>query len=292
VLWVAFVLWCQVAAAEAVCLRVTGSLDCASGDCPQQQVSASGVTIGVLQDGTEAIITAGHCYRGLQQTNTLVHWYGGQQVPARLIAVSQSPDVALLAARLPSRPTSCVMLAESVPDGAPVESVGYARGRERMTRRGAWARGMVPGVQPQMGESGGPVYFDDGHQLAGLIVGYDDRGMIVETCQRIRFWMVGTIGYVPQCRPVPIVRQNPPAQPPIVRAPPPPVECEPCDCADRIRALESRLAALADQVKAIEDSRIRVQLRSNGKVVDEDSYPRTGPIILDFGPVQKPTGSR
>jgi hypothetical protein len=307
VLWLASVV---TADGAIVRIRIVGYENCANGQCQTVVGYASGATIGKLADGSDAVLTAAHSYRGLRTPQTFVAWTNGE-IPASVVAMDStgSVDVAVLSVRLGSG-HKCHPLMESVEDGAECFSYGFSAGIHQRERRGFWSRNGVPGVIPEQGESGGPVMVNG--RIAGLIIGHDGNGMVVETCRRIRVWMVGSIGYIPQCqppvRPVIVAPRVPPAV-----APPPPAEVAAgCDCSGQFADLRAKLAALQKQyggnagllvsiqsdidrleqrIAAIEDSKIKVQIRSNGKVIDEDTYPRTGPIVLDFAPVQ-PVGSR
>jgi hypothetical protein len=48
---------------------------------------------------------------------------------------------------------------------------------------------------------------------------------------------------------------------------------------DRLR---DELDAVREELAAMKTARIKVQIKSNGQLIDEDTYPITGPIVLDF----------
>lgn len=314
--WILFIggllclsLCCTKARGEVVRVEITGRENCESGNCSLVSAVASGVTVGRLPDGSDGILTAGHSYRGMESARTVVCWFEEQRLPARVIAIGESVDAALLSVRLPTSP-KCSALAETAKSGELVRCYGFPADREYQAHEGMLAGDVVPGVFSIPGESGGPV-FQSG-QIVGLIRGNDHQGMVIESCARIRVWMRAQIGYIPECGPRAVAQ---PQKRPV--APAPPAESVACDCAGRFAEINSKIEKiqagrvdgrllveirtdldrlqseyddLAKRLKAVEDSRIAVQIRSKGKVVDEDTYPRTGPIILDFARVG--SGSR
>ena len=54
---------------------------------------------------------------------------------------------------------------------------------------------------------------------------------------------------------------------------------------------DARITALEKELAALKAEKITVRITSNGETIDEDTYPRTGPIVLDFAPI-KAVGSR
>lgn len=264
--------WFAVAAhGETVQITIHGYERCETGQCQQVIGYASGVTIGQLPDGSDAILTAGHSYRGLSQPQTTVGWFGGAHIPARVVAVGSDVDAAVLAVRLPTRP-KCKPLSESIQAGDPVKSLGFAEGTQSQARDGTWNGSIVPGVYPRQGESGGPVFIAGG--IGGLIVGYDRDGMVVETCQRIRGWMV-SVGCYPVC---PAVVQPPPVRqiqvaPGVPRPAPslPPVAVAGCDCSTQLSDLKAMLAAERQQNKS--QAGLIVELEGRVKAIEEIKFP-------------------
>lgn len=50
----------------------------------------------------------------------------------------------------------------------------------------------------------------------------------------------------------------------------------------QLERLRDELEATKEELAALKNSRIAVQIKSNGTLVDQDTYPITGPIVLDF----------
>lgn len=49
-----------------------------------------------------------------------------------------------------------------------------------------------------------------------------------------------------------------------------------------IPADSREIAVLRSEIAAMKNARVKVQIKQNGTLVDEDTYPITGPIVLDF----------
>lgn len=55
-----------------------------------------------------------------------------------------------------------------------------------------------------------------------------------------------------------------------------------------LRSIHSRLSGLESRMSALENARVKVEIREGGTIVDSDTYPLTGPIVLDFQPYDSP----
>lgn len=242
---------------EVVCRVRQG---CASGFCTFAYARGSGVTVGRLADGRDAVLTCSHVVRGAERV--WISWYNGQSVPCEVVADGGADglDAALLATQLDPEPSECLPLsADQLPIGASVSIYGYPGGAGTIRR----VRGTTSGASTiraeqriEQGMSGGAVV--QSRRIVGIVWGCEAyrpcNGEYTPSCLIVP-WLKRRLGTVPACpgRTVEPPPQPPPQQPPPVSppAPPPPQAGGECKCADRIASLESRLRKAEAQLAAV-----------------------------------------
>ena len=276
-------LLCSAAdAATTVVIRATVT-DCNTQRClPPQQKWGSGVVIGSLNDGSTAILTAGHVVGNGEHH---VGWNNGEWIPAKVVMaqVNEDLDIAIMSARLSG--VECGTLSDSESDQTAV-ATGWLHNGGWRNKRGELVDTRLRGVRSEPGESGGPVVDPRTGEIVGIVWGTDGRDTYLTRSVKIRLWLRSRLGYIPSCGRPPAVAQQPGPQPEASR--PIVVDVPGCDC----KNYDSDIAALRAEVKAMKVP-IEVQIQRDGVVIDRDTYDVFAgqPIVLNFRKKATPSTS-
>lgn len=276
-------LFCGRAEAATAVVVKSVETDCNAQRCLPPTIGyGSGVVIGKMADGTDAVLTCAHVVgRGTVE----IGWTDGW-VPARVVMSQYNSDfdVSLLSANLPN--SECSALSGSEAD-ADIFMTGHVQGRGWRTVRGKYVYrgGSLQGIAAIPGESGCPATDVNG-DVVGIVKTTDgiSQSFVTESV-KIRWWLKQKLGYIPSCQ-----SQAPNVPPQVARpdcaVPTPPTNRDPiiidvpgCDC----KNYDAEIAAIRDEIKAMK-APIRVQIQRDGKFVDEDTYDvfNGQPIVLNF----------
>lgn len=329
---------------EDVHIAVRLGQKCNGVSCSTEFAYGSGVTIGELRDGRQAILTAAHVVRGGERV--IINWYDKAQIDAQVLLNGDADglDIALLAAKLPNVKSSAPLMDAPPKVDESVEVRGYPGGKGCVRVRGTlFGRALVVKAYAiQQGMSGGGCYCGD--NLAGVVTGFEVQqpgNGVYTAAWLIRPWLTKRLGYIPLCCEAPTEIATKPIPDEV---PPPPTDRPPADLVARIERLEKALAGLASppsglqgprgpagvsgergqpgapgrnglpgkdgapgrdgapgldgsidaaavallqqELAALKAEKITVRITSEGKTIDEDTYPRNGPIVLDFAPIK------
>lgn len=226
--------------ASTVVVRSTETT-CNQLSCRKIVGYGSGVVIGKFQDGSDAVLTCAH---NLGRGSTDIAWTGGEWVPAKIVIAqlhgrlpSDKFDAALLSAYLPG--AECGVLSDRAVDSIGVLT-GHVHGRNPPWRnaRGRYVhdKRTLVGVVSVLGESGGPVVDEQTGEILGIQWGTDRATeSYMTTSVEIKAWIIGKLGYLPQCQrsapvPPPQIAKPDCAAPQVPPSLPQPTKPAVCSC--------------------------------------------------------------
>lgn len=311
---------CRCSRAE-VCRVVATATQCTGNRCQIVDKYGTAFSVARLPDNHYLFITAGHV---VENARSVKVWLYGKAATAHVMSHSLRPDVAFLSVPWPAD-LSLYCVSEDPPrEGAAVRTVGFPGSGSNYRQRDVAVLSASPlriAGASITGESGGPVWDRSGN-VAGLVFATDERQTHCTSAAEIIGEYQRRFGVSLACRgrdesphataPLPPlgdsagVDRTPapavPATPPASLGDPAPswVPQRPdCRCDGQFAALRDQLGRsqteinrLTAELDALRKLPVKVQLKQNGKLIDEDTYQvHDGqPIVLDFR--TKQAGSR
>lgn len=255
--------------AQALALK-TRQTECSPQGCRQLTGTGACAYIGNI-DERSIYLTAAH---NVLKAESIQIGYGGKWWTAivKFKQYDQQGDYAILETADIQAPGCFGMARKKPAHNVEARAIGYSQGFYNMRILKARIidthRGRYFSKQVAPGDSGGPVLV--GHQIVGVIKGYDATGTVFTDCTLIRQRIENIYGRLPGCHCEPSVIKPEPA------------------ASHRVANLEQQISILKAEIDKLNQTKIPVWIMdAEGKAIAKQTYPLGDPIKLRFKAVKQ-----